>query len=265
MKKKLFDATKRDNTTVVYNKLQKKRKKIKRNALIMILLLFGVNVFAWFTYISQADFNFSATVVAWDVDFQSDSNTVNNVIVDVGEIYPGYGDSSLDSKNVPYKKIIKVSNTGEVTAEFTYKVDKFTIMGQDAIVGEHSDEEFISLMEETYPFTIKMSATANKLKPTESLDYVFELFWLFEDNNKYFKLNHLYTYDPSLTYYTNTGDSYKVANVNEANFVNLRDYLYLSKDDADSYFGQKCATYEANTGKKCVSVNVKLKVAQVLD
>lgn len=263
--KKLFNAVNRDSVVEVYDKLQNNRKKIKRHAIIMIIFLFGVNAFAWFAYISKADFNFDATVVAWDVNFYNDSTEVSDVIIDVGEIYPGFGDTAYDSNNLPYKKIIEVSNTGEVSAAFSYEVNKFKIMGQDALVGEYSSEEFIKLMEDTYPFTIKMSATSNKLNPNESLNYEFDLYWLFEENNKYYKLNHLYTYDPSFTYYTYSGGSYKATDVTALTFPTLRDTLYLEKDDADSYFGNKCAAYEANTGEKCVSVGIQLKVAQVLD
>lgn len=263
--KRLFKTIKQDEAVEVYEKLQKNRKKVKRHALVMILLLFGVNAFAWFTFITEADFNFNATVVAWDVNFYNDSTEVNNIVINVGEIYPGFGDTSVDSNNLPYKKTVEISNDGDVPATFIYKVESFKIMGQNAIVGEYSDVEFISLMESMYPFTIKLTSSSNKVAPGEKLNFEFSLYWLYEDNDKYYKLNQLYEYDPSFVYYTYSDGSYVATTVDETTFPMMRDSLYLQKDDADSYFGSKCAEYEAATGNKCVSVDVKLKVAQALE
>lgn len=263
MKKKLFrqEQLKSENG---YNKLKDSRKKLKRHTFIMIIFLFGVNAFAWFTYISKADFNFNATVVAWDVNFYSDSAEVNDVVIDVGDIYPGFGDTTNDSNNIPYKKIIGITNNGEVSAKFDYNIKSFTIMGQDAIIGDYSRDEIVELMGSRYPFTIELNASSDRIDPGEKLDFEFSLYWLYEDETKYFKLNQIYNYDPSLVYYTYSNGSFTPASVNETTFMTMRDSLYLEKDDADSYFGSKCAEYEANTGKKCVSVDIQLKVSQIL-
>lgn len=264
--KKLFNSEDENKLINVYEKLQNNRKKIKRRAIMMVILLFGINAFAWFAYIAQADFNFDATVVSWDVNFYNDSTEVSDVVIDVGEIYPGYGDTSIDSNNIPYSKIIEVSNTGEVPATFSYSVKSFTIMGMNAIPSEYTtDNEILNMMETYYPFTIKMSSTSNKLAPNEKLSFEFNLYWLYEESNKYFKLNSFYTYDPSVVYYNYLNNAYVAAEVTEANFDSLKNTLYLEKDDADSFFGSQCAVYEANTGEKCVSVDIELKVSQSLE
>lgn len=258
--KKLFSIDKHADS---YEKYKKNKNKVKRNTLIMVLFLFGINAFAWFTYIANADFNFDAKVIAWDVNFYTDSTEVIDVIIDVGEIYPGFGDTAHNSDNLPYKKVVEVGNLGEINAAFKYEVKKFTILGQPALVGDYTNEDILKLMESYYPFTIKMSSTADKLAPGENLKFEFELFWLFEDGNKYYKLNQLYEYDPSFVYYTYSNNTYEVVEVDETTYPTLRDQLYLQKDDADSYFGQKCAEYEAESGEKCVSVDVKLNVSQL--
>lgn len=111
---------------------------------------------------------------------------------------------------------------------------------------------------------MKLNASGDRIDPGEKLDFEFSLYWLYEDETKYFKLNQIYNYDPSLVYYTYSNGSFTPASVNETTFMTMRDSLYLEKDDADSYFGSKCAEYEANTGKKCVSVDIQLKVSQIL-
>ena len=131
--KKLFNSVEKIRNNKVYDKLQNNRKRIKNRAILMIIFLFGVNAFAWFAYIAQADFNFEATVVAWDVNFYNDSVEVNDMVIDVGEIYPGYGDVSIDSNNVPYNKTIEISNLGEVDAKFSYRIKDFTVMGESVI------------------------------------------------------------------------------------------------------------------------------------
>lgn len=262
--KKLFNSVEKIRNNKVYDKLQNNRKRIKNRAILMIIFLFGVNAFAWFAYIAQADFNFEATVVAWDVNFYNDSVEVNDMVIDVGEIYPGYGDVSIDSNNVPYNKTIEISNLGEVDAKFSYRIKDFTVMGESVIPEGYSNEEILEMFEKVYPFTITMSATRESLKPNEKLDFVFNLFWTYEEENKYFQLNELYDYDSSINYYTYANNVYSVLDVTENNFTNLRNSLYVEKDDADSFFGNKCAIYEAETGQKCINVIVELKVEQML-
>lgn len=262
--KKLFNSKNQEKVIDIYDNLQKDRKKIKNRALLMVIFLFGVNAFAWFTYIARADFNFDATVVAWDVSFYNDSVQVNDVIIDVGEIYPGFGDSSIDAANQPYSKVIEVSNTGEVNAKFSYRVKNFTIMGVNAIPSGYTDAEVIEMMKSFYPFIIEMEASSTTLKPNEKLSYKFSLYWPFEEATKYFQLNDLYTYDPSINYYTLVNGTYTLAIVDESTFATMRNTLYVEKDDADSFFGSQCAIYEANTGEECVSVSIELKVEQTI-
>lgn len=88
--------------------------------------------------------------------------------------------------------------------------------------------------------------------------------WTYEED-KYFKVNSLYTYDSAINYYILANNTYQVDNtVTADNFASkVQTGLYLTKDDADSYFGYACGNYEVNTKKPCMDVHVVLEVSQL--
>ena len=55
----------------------------------------------------------------------------------------------------------------------------------------------------------------------------------------------------------------------EIKYTRQGDYLipnlYLEKDDADTYFGERCHTYESSSGEACMIITVKLVAIQSLD
>lgn len=266
MMRKLYnlDTEDKDKLIEVYNKLQKDRKKIKRRAILMVGLLLGVNAFAWFAYIAKADFKFDATVVAWDVNFYADKVEVNDMVISVGNIYPGLGDTGVSAMNKPFTKTIEVNNSGDVKARFYYEIESFEILGKDLIESGMTTEEVVTSIKNDYPFVIDISHNKNMLNPGEKLNFIFKLHWLFDDANKYYKLNELYEFDPSYVYYELSNGQYVAKSVTSSNFATLRNNLYLVKDDADSYFGEKCAIYESSTGKTCISTKIKLVVEQTV-
>ena len=258
--KKLFNS---DKQAELYDELQSNRKKIKRRAILMVIFLFGVNAFAWFIYIAKVDMNFDASVLSWDVNFFNDSVEVNDVVYDVEDIYPGYGDTSVDASNTPYSKVIEILNNGEVNTLLSYRVKSFTIMGEDAIPSDcTTDADVINALKSYYPFIITTSTNATKLASGETAKFNFELYWPYELENKYYKLNSIYEYDSSVNYYTYANGTYTLATVTEDTFNSLVNTLYIEKDDADSFFGTNCALYEAESGNSCISVGIELKVEQ---
>ncbi len=266
MLKKLYnvDASDKEKIVEVYNKLQKDRKKIKRRAMLMVGLLLGVNAFAWFAYIAKADFQFDATVVAWDVNFYADKTEVNDMVISVGDIYPGLGDTSISAMNKPFNKTIEVSNVGEVRARFTYEFKSFEILGQDLVQKGMTTTEIVESVRDDYPFVIDIVQTKDFLEPDGKLNFIFKLYWIFNENGKYQRLNDLYEFDDSYVYYELVNGSYVAKDLTEAQYEAQRNSLYLEKDDADSYFGEKCAEYEASTGKSCISANIQLVVEQTV-
>ena len=87
--------------------------------------------------------------------------------------------------------------------------------------------------------------------------------WTYEED-KYYKVNSLYTFDPAINYYVLSNNTYQIDNtVTSENFLEkMQTGLYLEKDDADSYFGYACGNYEMNTNKPCMDIHMDLEVSQ---
>ena len=58
----------------MYAALKKKTKRTKKFTILMFLMLFAVNAYAWFIYVSESSFDLSAKIVSWDVNFLNDSH-----------------------------------------------------------------------------------------------------------------------------------------------------------------------------------------------
>ena len=105
-----------------YNSLSKKKKKLVLESFIFVLFFLGVNIFAWFTYVSKASLEISGTVAAWDVEFNSDGTATSMVVVEITNMKPGMLD---------YSQQVIVHNLGEVDADLSYEIEKLSILGKD--------------------------------------------------------------------------------------------------------------------------------------
>ena len=255
-KKKLFSQ---DNEQLeeLYLQMRKKRKSLIVRTIIMIMFLFGVNAFAWFAYITKADFNFESSVVSWDVDFFEDSVEVEDVVVMLDEMYPG-----MD----PYNKTITVTNTGEMNGNFSYEIKTATLFGVELVTEATPSSTVMTSLKSDYPFSVSMASTKTMLKPQETLQFTLDLNWEYELPTKtYYKVLDIYKYDPSVVYYVRKSGTYVDSLVTSEKFDTLKNTLFVEKDDADSFFGEMCKSYEQdNPGQQCFSMVIQLKVEQVL-
>ena len=76
----------------IYNGLQKDRRKLLIQSLIFIFFLIGVNIFAWFTYVSRAETSIDANVAYWDVEFNANGVSTSNVNINISDMKPGMFD-----------------------------------------------------------------------------------------------------------------------------------------------------------------------------
>ena len=237
------------------DELQKRRRKIKFTSLLFALLTLGVNVFAWFVYVTNANLSLDATVASWDVSFLEDGVQTNSIIVDVTDMYPGM---------LTFRKNIVVTNKGEVSADFDYHIKSFTLLGDTYTVPEDESDGVIQDFSSKYPFLVKFSADKSVLNVDDSLNFGITVDWDYEgESTTYFQLDHLYKFDPTLVYYRLSGGSYIEDNtIDSTTYSANRDNLYLEKDDADCYFGTKCGEYKKRTGLPCFSLNMQLIVKQ---
>lgn len=237
-----------------YYQIRKKRKWLKTRGFLLAAFVFGVNIYAWFIFIANANLDIEGSVVAWDVNFFDENTEVKDVVIKE-ILYPGMQE---------YKKQISIVNHSDTAASFEFDIDSFNILGMDSKESMTKDE-VLNSMKNDYPFVIEFNADKNYIGVGESMTFTITMNWNFEEATKYYNITKHYSYDPSVNYYNLNNGMYSIDNtVTSTNFADKRLNLYLEKDDADSFFGEACANFEAATGGACLKYNLKLKVKQVV-
>lgn len=233
---------------------KKLRRKIIIRSVLLVAFLLGINTFAWFTYISRAGVTLNASVVNWDVLFQDETNAIKDIHIEITDMKPGM---------LTYEKQIEITNHGDIDAKMGYIIKNATLLGKD-IFQNKDTEQFLQQLANEYPFKLSLVTDKNLIVVGDTAHFSIQLDWEYE-GNEYYKVNNLYTYDPSVYYYTLVGDTYEVDNTVTVDNFNekIQSGIYLEKDDADSYFGYACGQYENSTGKPCLDLNVELNVTQI--
>ena len=239
-------------------KIASLRNRLKRKKYISILLaLFtlGVNIFAWFAFSNNASLTLEGTVAAWDVEFKDPDThtTYQNTTIALTKMKPGMTDVS---------KTIVVENHSDVNVNFQVTIEEFSILGQSIDFTNIADP--MDYINTEFPFSVEVTTSSPTLGPNSSVDVVTTVSWPFETANRYFAQTDLYNYDAGFIYYKKNGTDYNVFPVpNAATYATEKDDLYLEKDDADSYFGMQCHTYEDDSGEPCLYVVIRLIASQI--
>lgn len=233
---------------------KKKRKIVIIRSILLLGILLSINTFAWFVYITKADVSLKGSVVSWEVKFLDQNSIVKDINVDINDMRPGM---------LPFNKNLKIMNSSDVDAEFNYEINQVEVLGQP-IYTELSTEEIEEKLKNDFPFQITITTDKKDIDIDQSANFDIDANWEYEAQNKYYQVNSLYRYDPSIYYYTYNGTSYQVDNtVTEDNFNDkINTGIYVEKDDADSFFGQACGEYTSINKKSCVSMKMKLEVSQ---
>ena len=235
-----------------YKKLQKSRKRMLLRSLLFALFLIGVNIFAWFTYVSEAGLQLEGNISSWDVEFNANGKPTTKVDFYVSDMKPGMLD---------YSQKVIIHNLGEVSADVSYDIASLSIMGRD--VDASNKDEIIRRLNSFYPFSVNLNIDSVIIQPQGYTNFSASLSWDYENQEKFYQLDSLYDYNGEFNYYNLVDGKYVVNDsVTADNFNELRNNLYLEKDDADSYFGYACGQYEKNTGKSCLAMKLVLKVTQ---
>lgn len=235
-----------------YKKLQKSRKRLLLRSFLFALFLIGVNIFAWFTYVSKAGLQLEGNISSWDVEFNANGKPTTKVDFYVSDMKPGMLD---------YSQKVIIHNLGEVSADVSYDIASLSIMGRD--VDASNKDEIIRRLISFYPFSVNLNIDSVIIQPQGYTNFSASLSWDYENQEKFYQLDSLYDYNGEFNYYNLVDGKYVVNDsVTADNFNELRNNLYLEKDDADSYFGYACGQYEKNTGKSCLAMKLVLKVIQ---
>ena len=236
------------------DEIKEKRKKRRKKLifpLLFILFTLSINAYAWFAFISQATLNVDMSVASWDVDFTENNVVTNSVNVAITDMMPGMLD---------FSHTVQINNNGDVNADVTYMLTEMKVLGNTINVS--NSNQVLTNFRTKYPFVLNVSTSSNTISPNSSTDFDIDLSWEYENSSKYYKLDNLYTFNPSFIYYLKNGDNYTETTVTSANYNSLRDNLYLYKDDADTYFGEKCGKYEKDNNLPCIEMKFKIVVQQ---
>ena len=248
----------KDKVRDVYKSLQKERKRIKTRSILMAGFVFGVNVFAWFIFISKASVTVNGNVVSWDVNFSDSSEVISNVVVETADLYPGMP---------TYTKEIYITNSSDVGGTFDYTINSIKIMNDEIMTTSTTQEGANVYLQTTFPFIVTFDSSKTDLDKQDDMTFTINIDWPLEKDDvgarEYYRLTSHYKYDPTVTYYSLTNGVYnKVDNVTEALFEVNKTGYFLEKDDADSFWGSTCQAYRDETGVACFSFNMLLKVTQ---
>ncbi|MBP5678882.1 MAG: hypothetical protein J6X28_03545 [Bacilli bacterium] len=238
--------TRKEKLDALNSRLRRK----KFVAILLALFTLGVNAFAWFVFSTHSDYTYDGRVAAWDVEVKEGEQLVNNVIVAV-DMKPGMTD---------FSKTYTINNLGEVTAKVSYAVKSFTILGRTVNMSSISNVD--NYLQNYYPFSIQVSTNKTTIAPGESATFNVVVHWDFEDSTAYYQLNDIYDFNETFSYYTKSGSTYNVFNATSENYAANRNSLYLEKDDADTYFGMECGTYQDTTHLTCLELKLVLTVEQ---
>ncbi len=230
--------------------LNKRLKKKKFMAILLALFTLGVNAFAWFVFSTHSEYEYEGQVASWDIDIKEGGQLVNDFIIAV-DMKPGMTD---------FNKTYEVNNNGDVDAKLTYEIESLKIMGRDVDLTGVADP--VAYLSSFYPFSVTISSNKSIINPNSSANFSIDVIWDFEDATSYYALDNIYDFDSSFIYYKKSGSTYTPFEVTSSTYAANRSTLYLEKDDADTYFGMKCGTYQDNSGLKCLEIKILLIVEQ---
>lgn len=235
----------------------RKKRKVKYTSILFAIFTLGVNIFAWFAYVSSANLEIDASVAAWDVVFSDNNGEATNAAIINVNMLPGME---------PFSRTFRVVNRGEVVANFSYVVKSMELFGNIIDLSEEESSQVIDDLKNKYPFSISFNSARDTLGIDETVNFHVNVNWDYDsEEEKYYNLDKAYSFDPTLTYYSLGPSGYAPINVNASEFLALRNNLYLDKDSADSYFGEMCGEYEKRTHNACLKLDINMIVQQKKD
>ncbi|MBQ6477481.1 MAG: hypothetical protein IJI43_03510 [Bacilli bacterium] len=239
-----------------YEKLRKRNKFLRRRALIFAVLVFVVNAYAWFVYISEADVRTNARVKNWDLNFYDGTTAVKEVTINP-ELYPGMQ---------AFTKSLNIVNASDVKADIEYTVKDVLFAGQPMYdTTTTTDAQAIDVLTNQYPFKVEFLTDKQTLDETDNAAFTVKITWPYENATLYYKVGYAFNYSADFSYYTydDNEDEYTLdTTVNSSNFETKKSTLYMNKDDIDSYLGGFCGAYQQANNLNCLKFTVQIKAKQ---
>lgn len=148
-------------------RLMKRLKKLNFATIFFFLLSLVSTTFAWFAFRNVVDNDMNIGIKAWQIDIDAGGDGDNNIIdISTNEFYPG-GESTF--------KTIILSNSGDLSAQVSYKIKKLRILDEEFDV---SNQELIfDQLSQTYPFTINFSLSDTYIDLNNTAEFSYSIEW----------------------------------------------------------------------------------------
>lgn len=247
----------KENRKEIIDTLNRRLKRKKYISILLALFTLGVNIFAWFAFSANVSVTVNGSVASWDVTFKDENEVVSRYFtVDVTQMKPGMNN---------FVKTITVENNSDVAADFRYEFVSFKLLGHSIDLSSKADP--VDYLKNYYPFATNLISSNNTISAKGTITFDVAVIWPYESQTlKYYAQDEVYNYDEGFIYYKNNSGTYSPFEVPTANIYNAqKSSLFLEKDDADTYFGMQCHSYETSSGKPCLTLSLKLLVEQKLN
>ena len=158
-------------------RIQELFEKIKkmRYFLVFAIVLISINAYAWFTYVTRVDTSISAKVRSWNVMFQvHDNNISQEVVFNVGEIYPGM---------TAYHDYASIVNTGESAGDAYFVIKRVQIFEDIYTSNGYTTAQLLSILQNNYPFQIDIALTNDTVLPGRTEQFTFDITWPYESGD----------------------------------------------------------------------------------
>lgn len=231
--------------------IKKNRKILLIRSVLMLGFLLVFNIFAWFIYISKVNTTLDIHAVSWDVVFSEGGTAVKDVTIAL-DVYPGMEE---------YTHTITVNNSGETAANLYFDTKSVKLFDTEMLTGSMTETQKQQLLATVLPLTIEYDFGTSVVSQSSTSSFTVTINWPYSGNN-YFKVPSVFTYNPDMPYYTYSGGTYVEATVTSATYDSLKNNLYLTKDDIDSYIGEKCGVYQNTNNKNCLVIKGELVAEQ---
>lgn len=228
-----------------------KFKKLSRyKNLLLLAFLFGLNTFAWFVYVSNVGTDLRASVVSWDIVAIDNGTIVKTLDIDITDMKPGMND---------FSKTVSIGNKSSLDATFDYNIRRIKLFGKTYSFSddETSQNKIKNMLMQEMPYKMTFTKDSDTILKKNSTNFTVKVTWPFEATSDYTKLNELYDFNANYTYYTKNGNTYQIEPVTASDFESKRDNLYLTSDDADTYWGERSADYYNNNSS---SIPVEIQI-----
>lgn len=144
------------------------KKKLKLRHILLLIILFSSNSFAWFIYSRQVQADMTVHVRSWKIVFESGDNPITSYVdINVDNVSPGMTDFTKD---------LSAYNKSDVSAKLQYTILNANIMGteiktkegkidaKETLVGDElTSAQLESQLATNYPFKITMALSTQQM------------------------------------------------------------------------------------------------------